>query len=539
MRILTAAATAVALLALPAPAAARPDGAVRTDAGWVAGTVRGDHRSFQGIPYAAAPVGERRWRSPQPVEPWAGVRDATRPGDRCAQAADVWNLPASDSEDCLYLNVTAPRDATPGRPKPVLVWLHGGSLTRGAGSDYDPTRLATRGDLVVVTVNYRLGIFGFFGHPELPGGGAYGLEDQQAALRWVRRNVAAFGGDPGNVTLAGESAGSHSVCAHLASPAAAGLFHRAITASSPCWDRGDLPKVMDVPLWLPAAAHEGYGQLIAAGLSCPDVACLRGRSVAELLAQAPLNLPGYGNPVLPEDPARVFAEGRFHRVPVLSGITRDEGTLFAALVYPGLTAAQYVDGLTQIFGERAPAVLAAYPPGDVPTQAAAAVMSDLEWARSARDTDRLLSRHVPVYSYEFLDRTAPELFPYPDARVAPLASHGSELSYLFDVSWESTPLTARQRRLGDVMIGYWARFAATGDPNGPGLPAWRRHPYVQGLDLGRVGPFDRAAAHRLPFWDGLRPVPRRAGPRFRSSWAGTPRRSGPRTRRRAGSRRWR
>ncbi|GAB3973703.1 carboxylesterase/lipase family protein [Plantactinospora veratri] len=502
MRILTTIVTVAALLALPAPAAAG-SGNVRTDAGWIAGTVRHDHRLFQGIPYAAAPVGELRWRSPQPVERWAGVRDATRPGNRCAQTADSWGLPASDSEDCLYLNVTAPRGASSHRRKPVLVWLHGGSLTKGAGSDYDATRLATRGDVVVVTLNYRLGIFGFFGHPGLSNGGAFGVEDQQAALRWVRRNVSAFGGDPHNVTLAGESAGAHSVCAQLASPASAGLFHRAITQSSPCWSQGDLPPVLDVPLWVPTSAHEGYGQMIADQVSCPDVSCLRGKSVLELLAQPSLPLPGYGNTVLPENPASVFAEGRFHRVPILSGITRDEGTMFASMVFPNLTAAQYVDGLTQIFGERAPAVLAAYPPGDVPTQTAAAVMSDLDWARQARDTDRLLARHVPVYSYEFLDRTAPQLFPYPDDQVEPMASHGSELPFLFDPSWESAPLTNKQRRLGDRMIGYWARFAATGNPNAHGLPAWRHHPYVQGLDLDRVGQFDRIAAHRLTFWDGI------------------------------------
>ncbi|GAB3149882.1 carboxylesterase family protein [Micromonospora sonneratiae] len=505
MRILTTIVTVAALLAMPAPASAKPaePGKVRTDAGWISGTVRGDHRLYQGIPYAAAPVGELRWRSPQPVEPWTGIRDATRPGNRCAQTADSWGLPASDSEDCLYLNVTAPRGASPRHPRPVLVWLHGGSLTKGAGSDYDATRLATRGDIVVVTVNYRLGIFGFFGHPGLSNGGAFGVEDQQAALRWVRRNAAAFGGDPGNVTLAGESAGSHSVCAQLASPASAGLFHRAITQSSPCWSQDDLPKVLGVPLWVPASAHEEYGQMIAGQLSCSDVSCLRGRSVLELLAQPPLPLPGYGNAVLPEDPAKVFAEGRFHRVPILSGITRDEGTMFASMVFPKLTAAQYVDGVTQIFGDRASAVLAAYPPGEVPTQTAAAIMSDLDWARQARDTDRLLARHVPVYSYEFLDRTAPQLFPFPDDQVEPMASHGSELPFLFDPSWESAPLTNKQRRLGDLMIGYWARFAATGDPNGHGLPAWRHHPYVQGLDLDRVGRFDRTAAHRLNFWDGI------------------------------------
>ncbi|MFI6507348.1 carboxylesterase/lipase family protein [Streptosporangium sp. NPDC050855] len=521
-----------ALLGTASPAVARTEATgaagtaggnatVRTDAGLVRGTAAADHRLFQGIPYAAPPVGDLRWRSPRPVTPWPGVRDATAPGGRCAQVADVWGLPASDTEDCLYLNVTVPARGHVKRPRPVMVWLHGGGLTRGAGSEYDARRLAVRGDVVVVTVNYRLGIFGFFGHPGMEDSGAFGIEDQQAALRWVRRNASAFGGDPGNVTLFGESAGSHSVCAQLASPSAAGLFHRAIAQSSPCRtgdsaDRRPRP-LMDVPLWVPRAAHEGYGQILAATAGCTDpdtaLACLRGRPVADLLALQPLPLPGYGNAVLPEDPARVLHEGRFHRVPVLTGVTRDEGTLFTSLMFPPMTAEQYEATLTERFGAAGAAVLAQYPPaahGGSPLQALAAVMSDLDWAWPARDTDLMFARYVPTFSYEFTDRTAPVLFPLPNG-VEPLASHGSELTFLFGAGWTSAPLTAEQRRLGDVMIGYWSRFAATGDPNRPGLPAWPRvrpsdgTPYVQELALGRggVGPFDRGAAHRLAFWDGL------------------------------------
>ncbi|MFB9679997.1 carboxylesterase/lipase family protein [Streptosporangium vulgare] len=503
---------------------------VRTDAGWVRGTEAGGHRLFQGIPYAAPPVGELRWRSPRAVTPWPGVRDATAPGSRCAQTADDWGLPASEAEDCLYLNVTAPARSGGNRLKPVVVWLHGGGLTRGAGSDYDARRLAGRGDVVVVTVNYRLGIFGFFGHPGLEDSGAFGIEDQQAALRWVRRNAAAFGGDPRNVTLAGESAGSHSVCAQLTSPSAAGLFHRAIAQSSPCgagsFEGTPLTPVLKVPLWLPKASYEGYGQYLAAGLGCADPgtapACLRGKPVADLLAAPVLPLPGYGNAVLPEDPAKVLQEGRFHRVPVLTGITRDEGTLFApALSEEPMTAADYELKVNTEFGAAGPEVLARYPVGThdgPPLQALAAIMSDLDWAWQARDTDLLLARHVPTYSYEFTDRTAPPLFPLSEG-VRPLAAHGSELSFLFGVGWESAPLTPAQRRLGDTMIDYWSGFAATGDPNRPGLPAWKRvrpadgTPYVQELSPGRDGikPFDRASAHNLAFWDELAGRGTRAG----------------------------
>ncbi len=503
------------------PAGAGGDMTVRTDAGWVKGVRAGGRRLFQGIPYAAPPVGELRWRSPQAVAPWQGVRDAGAPGSRCAQVADKWGLPGSEAEDCLYLDVTAPARSVGNRPRPVMVWLHGGGLMRGAGSDYDARRLAERGDVVVVKVNYRLGIFGFFGHPGLEDSGAFGIEDQQAALRWVRRNAAAFGGDPRNVTLFGESAGSHSVCAQLASPSAAGLFHRAIAQSTACgtgsFGRTSPRPVMDVPLWLPKAAYEGYGQLLAAKLGCADpeaaLACLRGRPVADLLAQDPLPLPGYGNAVLPEDPAKVFQEGRFHRVPMLTGLTRDEGTLFASEMFEPMTAAGYENALNDRFGAAGPDVLARYPLSahdGSPLQAMAAIMSDLDWAWPARDTDLLLARYVPTFSYEFTDRTAPELFPLSHG-VRPLASHGSELSFLFGVGWESAPLTPEQRRLGDRMIDYWTAFAAVGDPNRPGLPAWKRvrpgqgTPYVQGLapGPGGIGPFDRASAHNLAFWDGL------------------------------------
>ncbi|WP_440069067.1 carboxylesterase/lipase family protein [Streptosporangium sp. OZ121] len=497
------------------------DTTVRTDAGWVRGAEAGGLRLFQGIPYAAPPVGELRWRSPEAITPWQGVRDATAPGSRCAQTADEWGLPGSEAEDCLYLDVTVPARSG-NRPKPVMVWLHGGGLMRGAGSDYDARRLAERGDVVVVKVNYRLGIFGFFGHPGMENSGAFGIEDQQAALRWVRRNAAAFGGDPRNVTLAGESAGSHSVCAQLTSPSAAGLFHRAIAQSSPCqagsFEGTPLKPILKVPLWLPKASYEGYGQYFATLVGCTDpeaaLACLYDKPVADLLAHDSLPLPGYGNAVLPEDPAKVLQEGRFHRVPVLTGITRDEGTLFApALFEEPLTAEDYEREVNAEFGAAGPDVLARYPLSahdGSPLQAIAAIMSDLDWAWSARDTDLLLARHVPTYSYEFTDRTAPPLFPL-EHGVKPLAAHGSELSFLFGVGWESAPLTPAQRRLGDTMIDYWSRFAATGDPNRPGLPAWKRvrpaggTPYVQELSPGRGGikPFDRASAHNLAFWDEL------------------------------------
>jgi para-nitrobenzyl esterase len=495
-------------LGVPAAAGTPAGGVVRTDAGWVRGTTSGGARVYEGIPYAAPPVGDLRWHSPVAPRPWSGVRDATRPGNRCPHAAGL-GQPASDTEDCLYLNVTAPRTAFRA---PVLVWVHGGGLTSGAGSDYLASRLATRG-LVVVTVNYRLGNLGFFGFPGLADGGAFGIEDQQAALRWVQRNIRAFGGDPRNVTVAGESGGAHSVCAQLMSPGAAGLFHRAIVQSTACTvsAHGDVRPLLDVPLFVPYEWHVGHGQTVAEALGCTTLECLRDKPAADLLAAPTFPLPAWGTAVLPSDPAVALPAGDYHHVPLLTGTTRDEGTLFGPLLVPGLTPEQYPAALATHFGAHAPAIEARYPLGEhggSAVQAASAIMSDLDWALPQWVADRTFAEEVPVYAYEFLDRTAPPIPDFP-AGVEPLAAHGSELRYLFDLRDDAVTLTPSQRRLGDRMISYWTRFAATGNPNGFGLPRWQRvtagdeTPYVQGLDVGRIEAFDRVEAHQLEFWASL------------------------------------
>lgn len=227
--VLAAAGIALAACtAAPAATAERPPDTVVTQSGPVRGTV-GDVRTFAGIPYAAPPVGDLRWAAPEPAARWRAPRDATKPGSACPQTASSVADVSSDDEDCLTLNVTTPASA--GRERPVMVWLHGGSGTNGAGSVFDPHRLVAANDVVVVTVNYRLGIFGNFGLPGLEGSGSFGLQDQQAALRWVRANAAAFGGDPANVTLFGESYGALSTTAQLVSPGGQGLFDKAILQS--------------------------------------------------------------------------------------------------------------------------------------------------------------------------------------------------------------------------------------------------------------------------------------------------------------------
>ena len=304
---------------------------VRTHDGPVRGSAHDGYRTFEGIPYAAPPVGRLRWAPPHRAAPWSGVRDATRPGSACPQPAG--EVPGgSTDEDCLHLNVTTPDGAGPARPRPVIVWMHGGGFTTGAGSSYDAHRMATRGDVVVVTVNYRLGALGFLAHSGLPGAGTFGLADQQAALRWVRAEIGAFGGDAHNVTLAGESAGGYSVCAQLASPAAAGLFDRAIIESGPCTGRPDRPFA---PSSVPLSTARATGADLAAKVGCGSArdvpACLRRVGVSRLLAaQDTDQQPAYATPLLPSDPAAAIAAGRFHRVPVLIGNNHDEGNGWAA-----------------------------------------------------------------------------------------------------------------------------------------------------------------------------------------------------------------
>ncbi len=515
--VLTAAAALAATLLVAAPAAAEPRpgpgaGVVRVDSGWLRGAVADDHVTYSAVPYAAPPVGERRWRPPARPRPWAGVRDATAPGPLCPQRD--FEGAAVGQEDCLYLDVTVPRTAGTGDRLPVLVWLAGGGFTSGGARDYDGARLATEGEMVVVTLNYRLGALGFLSSPALgTAGGNYGLMDQTAALRWVRRNAHRFGGDARNVTLAGQSAGARSVCAHLASPRSRGLFDRATTQSGAC-DNEVLTR----------SAARRFGTRATRELGCAtaaDVAaCLRRRPPAALLgalhgvgsgvtdrvADRPWN-PVAGTRMLPRQPRAALRDGTAARVPLLVGGTRDEMRGFVSKVSP-LTAEKYAEHLTSAFGERAGAVLAEYPVAayDTPALALARVLGD--WGGSigscpALRTARAASAHQPVYAYEFAEST--------DVPVngLPLGSfHGLDLPYLWDLrSANPYPeLTPAQERLGDTMVAYWSAFARAGDPNGAGRPPWPRFApggTVIGLSTGSIAPTPYADDHRCRFWAGV------------------------------------
>ncbi len=459
-----------------------PPPGVATTSGRVVGTEGAAMHSYLGIPYAAPPVGELRWKPPVAPAAWSSPRESKAFGPHCPQPATAFGA-ASASEDCLYLNVFTP--ATPG-PHPVMVWIHGGAFYLGLSNAYDPSRLVAQGT-VVVTLNYRLGALGFLAHPALSAeqdghSGNYALMDQQAALRWVRDNIANFGGDKNNVTIFGESAGGFSVHTHLASAGSAGLFHKAIIMSGGYAFGGQLPL---------AAAEATSGAAFAGATSCATAECLRALPVSALLAAQATAWPSGPIPVLDgvvltQPVEATLAAGTHNKVPVLQGTTKDEWRLFVALdeitLIPGhawkgapLTPANYETALAGTFPFLASTanLLAtyAYPVaahGGSASLALGALGTDLMFACNGRTSNRLQAlAGETVYAYEFADRTAPALLPGVSFEQG--AAHSSELQYIFDMR----PLTQAQRELGDAMVGYWARFARTGNPNADAAPdAW-------------------------------------------------------------------
>ncbi|MEU3255360.1 carboxylesterase family protein [Streptomyces sp. NPDC006997] len=486
---------------------------VMTAEGPVQGTATTAVRTYQGIPYAAPPTGDRRWQEPRPVHPWTAPLDARTPRSACAQPTDQpISIPGGGSEDCLYLNVTTAARRTT-HPLPVIVWIHGGSFTYGDGATYRAARLAAaQQGAMVVTVNYRLGTFGFLTAPGLHAPANLGLLDQQAALRWVQRNASAFGGDPRNVTIMGQSGGGYSVCAHLVSPHSRGLFAKAVVQSAGC-AAGD-------GSFTPAQA-EATGRAVARAAGCDDPrtadSCLRHKSTADLIEASATGHDGYrpvvDGEILPEAPSQAIAAGRFTRVPVLHGSTHDEMSALAGLdettTGTPLTAAGYTRRITDQFGQDAPAVLAEYPVTDYPAPAAAlsAVLTDSAWSTPALDTQRALARHTPVYAYDFAETDAPYFRGIPRPTSFSLGTgHMIDLAYLFDNDLFE-PLDPAQAALADTVTAYWSRFARTGQANGHGTPPWRpftpHHPYVQRLASGHTGPTDFAADHHYTFWKTL------------------------------------
>lgn len=446
---------------------------VETEQGTLAGTRSDQVDSFLGVPFAAAPVGDLRWQPPAPAPAWAGVRSAAERGPECPQLSH-----ASANEDCLNLNVFRPASSSK-RALPVLFYIHGGGFSYGSGGQLDGSLLAEENDIVVVTINYRLGAFGFLNLPGLSGSGAgnYGLLDQVAALRWVNRNIASFGGDPGRVTIAGLSAGGHSTCALLASPRATGLFHGAVIQSGGCPSHT-------------VAESRTDGEAFAEAVGCTEadtaVACLRAKDGDTLLRSSwgfvggilSGPLPTAGVPELPVAPEQAVRTGRFNNVPIMIGSTRDEVRQWAA-PFADATPAQYEAALRATYGEHASDVLARYPMDPADGRYAAAYALGAAWTDSSvfyglggceyRQLADTFGRHQPrTFLYRFDDRTVPEREPLPGYVSG--APHGSDAGYIFPSPDRS--LTDEQQRLSLEIVRYFGEFVKTGRPQAAGQANW-------------------------------------------------------------------
>jgi para-nitrobenzyl esterase len=496
MRLVLIAAFLAALCAAEPPSAAVTGGQIR------GGTLEKGGAFFKGIPFAQAPIGDLRWREPAPVKAWTGVREATSFGAACAQNAGGRMQPSS-SEDCLFLNIWTPEWPPSGR-KAVMVWFHGGGNYAGtaSGNNFDGESLARRG-VVLVTANYRLSVFGFFAHPELTkesphhASGNYGLMDQIAALKWVRDNIAKFGGDPGNVTIFGQSAGAVDVNVLMASPQAKGLFHKVIAES------GTVTRVPDDATMkmtgLGAVMSPRSGDTYSDALTLAEaekagekllprtLKDLRAKPAEELLkaTAAPRMSIGPANGIIvdgwifPRPPAEVFAEGQVLRVPLLIGNNSRERT-------PQVTSEELNAAIQAMYGPVAPRATALYnfaAPADslygstaaqwvVDTMYRCPVVVELNWHAAAGN---------PGYEYQF-DRAAP-------GRETAGATHGAEVAYVFGNL--SSNYAAADREISSAMQQYWTNFAKTGDPNGAGLPKWPKFDassrgYIEFTDSGPV-----------------------------------------------------
>jgi carboxylesterase type B len=488
---------------------------VQTDEGAVRGVSGNGVDSFLGIPYAAPPVGPLRWQPPQPHSTWPGVLSATSYGARCAALAST-NGARTTAEDCLFINVQRPTGITTGHNIPVYVFIHGGGLVNGSSNQASGDKIARLTNAIVVTMNYRLGVFGFLGLAGLSsaGQGNYGFLDQQAALRWVHRNIAAFGGDPAHVTLGGESAGAFSVCAHLTAPSSQGLFDRAMMQSGSCPSR---------PLGQTHANSASFAAAAGCGAPATAVACLRNKPAATLLDASTGFSPTLtsGTAALPKPPAAAVAAGDFARVPIVTGSNRDEGRTFAQGDI-GWTRSQYVDFVTSVYGANAASVLAHYPwPANAdkftPAYLAGAIFTDSGLAAgiggcSQLRLDQTLAQYVPTYAYEFDARQGPGLVPIPGYVWG--AGHAAELAYLFPSFNNGTPIAptfnAGERQLSRNMINYWGSFVFRGDPNFQGQAGWPQynvsHQVMSLRVAGQSQTISTAAfrtEHQCDFWDSL------------------------------------
>jgi para-nitrobenzyl esterase len=502
---------------------------VMTDKGAVRGLARNGVREFKGIPYAAAPVGLLRWQMPQERQTWTGTLDATKFGNSCPQAARYGLTEASYEEDCLSLNITIPSvNPNPGMSKnlPVLVWIYGGAFVGGSSALYPLEHMAKIGIVIVVSINYRIGVFGFMAHPafDRASDGDYGQADQRQALLWIKRNIAAFGGDSTNVTIAGESAGAASVCVQILAPVAAkGLFQKAIVQSAGC-----------VQHLRTLEESDQVGLKVAAEVGCADpasaLACMRAKT-AKVLVEAAAKVggsdvmtfaPSIGTQAVPRQGAQAMVSGQFVQVPMINGGNREELRLYVAYAARDgqhVTAQNYAASLQAVYGDKAPLVLAEYPLSGFSSASAAlgSVMSDFRPDNGLNNciylqTAKLAAKHVTVYEYEFADPNPPPVTKDPGFEMG--AVHSAELPYQFPHfsntrQLDGPDLSSGAQRLSDQMLQYWTSFAASGVPSAQHAPAWA--PFKDGsrvlrLDQKNVDYFDASAAHHCSFWQRQYPA---------------------------------
>lgn len=499
---------------------------IRTDKGDLEGKLSDDGsvRAFLGIPYAAPPMGPLRWKPPQPAEAWTGVRTAQSYGNHCIQANQFADMTFHDpgaSEDCLTLNVWSPKTATAGAKLPVMVWIYGGGFYAGSTSErrQDGEAFAQKG-VILVSMNYRLNIFGFFAHPALAAespqhaAGNYGLMDQAAALQWVKRNIAAFGGDPNNITLFGESAGSFSVSAQMASPMAKDTLAHAIGESGGAFSRGTLP----FPTAAAAEARdEGFARDVLGKTSLADLRAIPAEDLVKAVegqkSPAVRFSPDVDGMFLPDSVPAIFAAGKQAHIPLLAGWNRDEG----GFPREPVTLETYRQAAQTTWGPRADDFMKAYPAttDEEARRALADAAADRFIAGSTWEwiEAQVKTGNAPVYRYHF-ERVNPGDRFHP---VSAGSFHSSEIEYVFG-NLRVRPdaaFTKEDHELSERMQNYWVNFAKTGNPNGPGLPQWPAYDQADGwqvmhLDVNTAAAPDTTRA-RYEFLRSATPVPPPAG----------------------------
>jgi para-nitrobenzyl esterase len=515
---------------------------INTADGPVQGFVENGVNKFLGIPYAAPPTGDLRWMPPAPPAHHA-LLDATEFANTCPQVTELGAFagPSSTTEDCLYLNVFT-TGTSPA--KPVIVWIHGGGNIDGETNDYDASKLATGGPngtpTLVVTINYRLGLFGFFSQSAVGTNGNYGILDQQAALRWVQANIAAFGGDPSKVALGGQSAGAVDTGANQLSPGAANLFNRAIYQSSPGF-------FSSLPSASTALAH---GNAFAAAAGCSSAACLRGLSAARILqlqgtpnADGPYTTGPYvDGTTIPRQPQAAWDSGMYNHMPIMGGSTRDEFTFVSGITeyFSGppqvpLTSAEYVAGINAAWGVSAPLVLAHYPAGSNPQATYDRAWTDPNLCRALHVLKAQAASNASngVYGYDFTYPNAPYYFPQmpnpqsPTGHFQPLAAHTIDIQFMFNkwhggqlgvnldqVSGQPRELQGTEIGLSDQLVAAWTTFASTGNPNKQGNPVWPVFPssgsgtfLQQDIPNSAETEAQYRAFYQCDFWDPLLTYP--------------------------------